>query len=180
MRRRKPDHFYIPKYRYKRFDDITPEDIRKMGGRAIGLDIDNTIAPDGTYKYLSGVPEWLQKMHEAGIPVIIISNGSVFRVAIIAKHFGLPFIHSAGKPSPKGLIRAAKKLGISVSDLVMVGDQLFSDIVSANSCGAIAVRVDSIEKGSLYPWFYKYQWKKEEPYLKMFEEKHGYGYYEDK
>ena len=79
----------MPKYRFHSVLDVTPEDIRKMGARAIGLDIDNTIAPDGTFKFLKGVEHWLDTMRKAGIPVIIISNGTVFRVGPIAKKFGM-------------------------------------------------------------------------------------------
>ena len=89
----------MPKYRFHSVLDVTPEDIRKMGARAIGLDIDNTIAPDGTFKFLKGVEHWLDTMRKAGIPVIIISNGTVFRVGPIAKKFGLPLLQSR---SPRG------------------------------------------------------------------------------
>ena len=98
----------MPKYRFHSVLDVTPEDIRKMGARAIGLDIDNTIAPDGTFKFLKGVEHWLDTMRKAGIPVIIISNGTVFRVGPIAKKFGLPYVCVAAKPKPKGLLRARR------------------------------------------------------------------------
>ena len=50
----------MPKYRFENLTDVTPEDLRKMGAKGIGLDIDNVIAPDGTYKYAEGVREWVR------------------------------------------------------------------------------------------------------------------------
>ena len=146
----------MPKYRFHSVLDVTPEDIRKMGARAIGLDIDNTIAPD-----------------------IIISNGTVFRVGPIAKKFGLPYVCVAAKPKPKGLLRAAAKLGVPIEKLAMLGDQIFSDIKAANRCGAIAVRIDPMPAKSLYPHYYAWKAKREEPIIKEFEKLHGYGVYDD-
>lgn len=169
----------MPKYRFHSVLDVTPEDIRKMGARAIGLDIDNTIAPDGTFKFLKGVEHWLDTMRKAGIPVIIISNGTVFRAGPIAKKFGLPYVCVAAKPKPKGLLRAAAKLGVPIEKLAMLGDQIFSDIKAANRCGAIAVRIDPMPAKSLYPHYYAWKAKREEPIIKEFEKLHGYGVYDD-
>ena len=156
----------MPKYRFHSVLDVTPEDIRKMGALAIGLDIDNTIAPDGTFKFLKGVEHWLDTMRKAGIPVIIISNGTVFRVGPIAKKFGLPYVCVAAKPKP-------------IEKLAMLGDQIFSDIKAANRCGAIAVRIDPMPAKSLYPHYYAWKAKREEPIIKEFEKLHGYGVYDD-
>ena len=163
------DNELMPKYRFHSVLDVTPEDIRKMGARAIGLDIDNTIAPDGTFKFLKGVEHWLDTMRKAGIPVIIISNGTVFRVGPIAKKFGLPYVCVAAKPKPKGLLRAAAKLGVPIEKLAMLGDQIFSDIKAATRCGAIAVRIDPMPAKSLYPHYYAWKAKREEPIIKEFE-----------
>lgn len=92
----------MPKYRFHSVLDVTPEDIRKMGARAIGLDIDNTIAPDGTFKFLKGVEHWLDTMRKAGIPVIIISNGTVFRVGPIAKNSVCRMFALLQSRSPRG------------------------------------------------------------------------------
>lgn len=73
-----------------------------MGARAIGLDIDNTIAPDGTFKFLKGVEHWLDTMRKAGIPVIIISNGTVFRVGPIAKNSACRMFALLQSRSPRG------------------------------------------------------------------------------
>ncbi len=92
-----------PKYRFHSVLDVTPEDIRKMGARAIGLDIDNTIAPDGTFKFLKGVEHWLDTEEKAGIPVIIISKiRTVFRVGPIAKNLVCRMFALSESRSPRG------------------------------------------------------------------------------
>ncbi len=166
----------MPKYRFRSVLDITPDDLRKMGAKAVGLDIDNTIAPDGTLKFIDGAQEWIDSVRAAGFPVTIVSNGTIFRVGPIAKKFGLPFVSLSMKPYTNGLYRAAKRMRVDITELAMLGDQLFSDVKAANRCGAIAVRIDPIPMKSLYPHYYAWKEKRERPIL---EKLHGYGVYDD-
>ena len=176
----KNEDLLIPRYRFRSILDITPDDIRKMGAEGIGVDIDNVIAPDGTFKYIDGIREWADSIRNSGIPVMIISNGNYFRVKAVSKYLGnLPFIHLSRKPSPVSLIKAAKRMNIDITKLAMLGDQLFSDIKAANRCSAIPVRIDPVEGKSLYPHYYKWKAKRESPYIKKFEALHGYGVYDN-
>lgn len=169
----------MPKYRFRSVLDITPDDLRKMGAKAVGLDVDNTIAPDGTLKFIDGAQEWIDSVRAAGFPVTIVSNGTIFRVGPIAKKFGLPFVSLSMKPYTNGLYRAAKRMRVDITELAMLGDQLFSDVKAANRCGAIAVRIDPIPMKSLYPHYYAWKEKRERPILEEFEKLHGYGVYDD-
>ncbi len=166
----------MPRYRFRCVLDITPEDLHKMGAKAVGLDIDNTLAPDGTFNFVEGVHEWIDKIQKAGFPITVISNGTFIRVIPISKYLGnLPYVHLSCKPFSCGLKKAAKRMGVDISELAMIGDQLFSDIKAANRCGAIPVRVDPLPAKSLYPHYYKWKEKREEPILREFEKNHGYG-----
>lgn len=166
----------MPRYRFRCVLDITPEDLHKMGAKAVGLDIDNTLAPDGTFNFVEGVHEWIDKIQKAGFPITVISNGTFIRVIPISRYLGnLPYVHLSCKPFSCGLKKAAKRMGVDISELAMIGDQLFSDIKAANRCGAIPVRVDPLPAKSLYPHYYKWKEKREEPILREFEKNHGYG-----
>ena len=158
----------MPKYRFKSVLDVTPEEMPKMGARAVGLGIDNTLAPDGTMKFIAGSKDWTRTIQAAGIPIILISNATFLRVRPIAKRFSLPDVSLSMKPRTRGLRRAAKRLGVELPELAMLGDQLFSDVKAANRCGAIDVRIDPIPMKSLYPQYYKWKEKRENPILEAF------------
>ena len=102
----------MPKYRYKSVLDISVDDLNKMGAKAIALDIDNTICNDGTTKFIDGLPNWLKKIQDSGIKVMIISNAMPRRPKIVSKALGLPFIASAKKPKPHTLIQGAEMMGV--------------------------------------------------------------------
>lgn len=175
----KQNALLMPKYRFKSVLDVTPDDLRKMGAKAVGLDIDNTLAPDGTMKFIDGAQEWIDCIQGAGFPVMLISNGTILRVAPIAKRFNLPYVSLSCKPFSRGLLQAAKRMQVDITELAMLGDQLFSDVKAANRCGAIPVRIDPIPMKSLYPLYYAWKEKREQPILAEFEELHGYGVYDD-
>ena len=74
-------------------------------------------------------------MQDAGIPVVVVSNNNEQRVAKALEKFDLDFVARALKPFSKGLKEGAKKLNLHPSELVMVGDQLMTDIKATNANG---------------------------------------------
>ena len=87
-------------------------------------------------------PKWVGEYKAAGIPIVILSNAIGLRVLFLAKKLGVDYIAMARKPSPKAVYKAAKRLGVDVAQLGMVGDQIFADVEAANRAGAIPLLVD--------------------------------------
>ncbi len=168
----------LPKYRYKSVLDISTDDLHKMGAKAVALDIDNTICNDGKTNCIDGLEEWLSNVQGAGIKAIIISNAMPRRPKIVAEKLNLPYICKAKKPKPHTLVQGAEMLGVKITELAMVGDQLFADIQAANACGAIPILVDAVKGKTRFPIFYATRRRKSAPFLKEFEKLHGYGYYD--
>lgn len=157
----------VPKYEYEKISDISVEDLRAMGVKGVGIDIDNTTAYDSTLTVFSGVKDWVKTVQDAGIKVIIISNTYSLRAKIISKKIGhIPYIAMARKPMTKNFFLAAKKLGIQVNELAMIGDQLFTDILGANSAGAISILVHYARPEVFLGSRYKKLRAKEHSYLK--------------
>ncbi len=155
-----------PKYFFDRLTDITADDIRNMGAKAVGIDLDNTSFYDNTLKPLPGVTKWLEEMKKAEIPVIIVTNTYNSRAKKISGILGgLPFVGDAHKPAPDGYIKAAKMAKVSVSELAMIGDQLFTDIQGANNAGAISVRVRYVRREILFGLRFRLVRRRERLYL---------------
>ena len=106
---------------------------------------------------------------------MIITNATNPRAGRVAKALSLPYVHLAKKPFSYKLRIAAKRMGVNVTEMAMLGDQLFADVKAANKCGAIAVRIDPMEGETRFPRYYAKRRRKEAPILKEFEKEHGYG-----
>lgn len=169
----------MPKYRYHSVLDITVEDLKRMGAKAVALDIDNTICNDGKENCIDGLTEWIKKVQNAGIKLIIISNAIPPRPRNIANNLSLPYLCFARKPFAHKLRKGARMLGVEINELAMVGDQLFADIKAANRCGAIAIRVEPLKGETRFATYYAVRRKKEEAVIKEFEKLHGFGFYDE-
>lgn len=169
----------MPRFRFKSVLDITIEDLHKMGAKAIALDIDNTICNDGKENYIDGLEEWIAKTQDAGIKIMIISNAIGKRPRRVAEKLGLAHLSFARKPKAHKLLVGAKLMGVKISEMAMVGDQIFADIMAANRCGAIPVLVDALQGETRFPIFYANRRRKEKPIIAEFEKLHGYGVYDE-
>lgn len=158
-----------PKYSFRRITDITVEDLHKMGAKAVAVDLDNTTVIDSSYKLPEETHKWLDTVREAGIQVIIISNTIFTRAWFLGKKMGnIPFIAPAHKPHTKAIRKASEILGVELENLAMIGDQLFTDVISANKAGAISVKVEPMKKEKLFAGHFKKVRERERKYMRQY------------
>lgn len=132
-----------PDYNFQRVEDITPEDIRKMGAKAVAVDLDDTTVKDASFHLPRSSRAWAKDMQDAGIPVIIVTNTYPIRAYILSIKMGrVPYISFARKPHSRPIRKAAEKLGLKPEEIAMIGDTLFKDMLAANRAGAISVKVE--------------------------------------
>ncbi len=163
-----------PKYIYESVTLITPEDLRAMGAEAVGIDLDNTLVYDSTFKPREGAAEWVEKLRAAGIPVIIVSNTNHPRAWVLSKMFRIPYYAMSKKPETKNLRRAAKSAGVPIEKFAMIGDQIFADVFAANECGAISIWVKPFAKEKLFARHFNRMRARERKYCR----EHGIEYRE--
>lgn len=120
------------------------------GYRAIMLDLDNTLVkwndPDPT----PGLMEWLARVQQKGFAACIVSNNSGPRVSEFAAKVGIPFISKAIKPRRKGFREAMDLLGVRPEQTVVIGDQIFTDVLGGNRSGAHTILVVPIDPRELF------------------------------
>ena len=126
--------------------DLTPEFLTGLGARALLLDIDNTVASYTSHEPIPGAVEWAKKMVDAGFRVLVVSNNFKRRVQPFAARFGLGCISFAMKPFPFGYLKARRRLKVKRTECVIIGDQIFTDVIGANLCGMKSVLLTPIEE----------------------------------
>lgn len=119
--------------------------LKSEGVRGIIADLDNTLVG---WKLLEPAPEvaaWVRSALDGGFSVAIVSNNERAWVRSVATGLGvLTFVHTALKPLPFGIFRALKRLRVRRSEAIVIGDQLFTDIVAAKLLGIRAILTDPI------------------------------------
>ncbi|MFF2754240.1 YqeG family HAD IIIA-type phosphatase [Psychrobacillus sp. NPDC058041] len=124
--------FFIPSEFVRSVFHITPELLKEKGIKGIITDLDNTLVewdrPDATPKLI----EWFASMKAAGIQIIIVSNNKEMRVQSFADPLGIPFIYKARKPLGKAFRHALKLMSVKKDEVVVIGDQLLTDVFGGN------------------------------------------------
>lgn len=134
--------FYPTLYR-RRITDVTVEDIHRLGGTCILLDVDNTLTTHDAPELDPAVTAWLEEMKKQYLPVIV-SNNKPERVAPFAEKIGLPYRALAHKPLPGGFRGAAAQQQTAPGCCVAIGDQIFTDILGANLAGMPCILLEPI------------------------------------
>lgn len=136
--------WFKPTWMVESIYSITPAQLEKNNIKAVLTDLDNTLIawnnPEATEESIL----WIEMMKKAGIPVMILSNNSDKRVKVVADHLGLEYIPRGMKPSRRGLRNAQKKLGLPKEEILMVGDQIMTDVLASNRFGVRNVLVKPI------------------------------------
>lgn len=125
--------------------DINIDMLKTLSVDTVFADIDNTVKRYGDNEPYDGVDRWVKEMRRHGIKIILCSNNYKKNVEPFAEKMNLPYVHMCLKPSPFGFYRAKHKLGSKRKNIVVVGDQLFTDIFGANISMLKSILVEPIE-----------------------------------
>ncbi len=132
---------YMPDFALEKAYDVTVDSLKKHGFKVVFVDLDNTLIawnnPDGTPE----MRQWLHDLRDAGIPVVVVSNNKYERVKRAVEKFGIEFEAFALKPFTFGINRALKRFHVQPHEVVMIGDQLMTDIRAAKRAGLKSVLV---------------------------------------
>lgn len=110
-------------------------DLARLHIRNVLIDIDNTIRRRDNDEVPPAVRSWLRSARQKGIKLCLLSNNFHENVYELARELDLPIVAKALKPLPFGFRRALEVVGGTSEDTVMVGDQLFTDIVGSHLLG---------------------------------------------
>lgn len=115
------------------------EPLWRRGLRGIIVDLDNTCCAYHQPELAPGVLDWIAAARDRGFAVVMLSNNFTERVAAVGAQLNIPTVANALKPLPFGFLRALRLLGTSRETTVVIGDQLFTDVLGAKTLGLHAV-----------------------------------------
>lgn len=149
--------------------DLDEDFFASLGCKAVLLDVDNTMTTHDNPVPAEGVVEWLERMKNAGIRFIVVSNNSEERVAPFAKLIEVDFVSKGAKPLPKGYRIACERLDIKPCEAVAIGDQIFTDIIGGNLLGAYTVLTVPYKYEDTL--FFKFKRLMEKPFIAFYKRK---------
>lgn len=155
---------FVPDKYVENYYEITPQMIKSMGGRAVFVDLDGTLVSKNVKTPTDEVLSWIENLIEEKIQFVLISNNTAKRVGEFVKDMDIKNIHSAKKPLHIGFRKARKMISedIKSEEIVMIGDQIYTDTLAAKRYKAKSIYVKPIDVDSFYT---KFRMNVSEPYF---------------
>lgn len=161
--------FFCPDDRKNAFDEADAAYFAENGVSYLILDIDNTIEPYENAEPGERAIAWFSMLKEQGIKAAFVSNNNPERVKIFNKDLSLPFVAHAGKPFAFGIRKAMKMMGAEREKTMLLGDQIFTDVLGAHNAGIRVLTVPPIrDKRDILTRFKR---RLEKPIMKSYERK---------
>ena len=132
---------FKPTWFKKTFQEITVPFLQENGIEVVLTDLDNTLIGWDEKEIDENLLAWVHSLKEAGIKIVLVSNNNEHRIKDAAEKLDVPYVYPGLKPLHKGFKAAQQLLDFDKSKTVMVGDQLLTDILGANTFGVRAIIV---------------------------------------
>lgn len=137
-------YYPVPFAYAKNIFEIDIDFFHKSHVKYLFMDLDNTLD-----SYLSSEPtqrakDFINKLIENKITPVIISNNKGPRVKKYSNCLGIEYLPNSGKPFSGKIKKYMKEKGIDPIEVMMVGDQLATDIKAAKGAKIKSILVDKI------------------------------------
>jgi len=136
---------FRPHHKFARANEITPELLNRLGVRGLILDLDNTLTRWEEDRAAPAVPEWVDTLKQAGIRLVILSNGLREKQETVSRALEVPLVRAPlPKPFAAGFVKALEVIGLPREEVAMVGDIVMTDIWGANRLGIRTMLVEPL------------------------------------
>lgn len=140
-----------PWRRERAITDVDVDELAASGVRCVLFDRDNTVVPRDTGVAPADVMDWICCVREASIALCMVSNNfHSQQVEASAAELGCAVVHHAMKPAPFAVRRALALVGVDASEAVLIGDQVFTDVMAGNLAGVRTILVEPQSTSDLW------------------------------
>ncbi len=135
---------YIPFAHAESIYQIDLEFFSKLGIKYVFADLDNTLDSYRQQTPLEPAIKLKEELSKRGIELIIVSNNRGKRVQKYSKELGVRHWSSLGKPFAIRIKKIMKRLNIKKDEVIMIGDQIVTDISCANGAKIKSVLTEKL------------------------------------
>lgn|SRR5574344_224190 len=134
---------YVPDMYQSSIYVIDYNKLYNRGIRCILFDLDNTLAPVNIKEPTEELKKFIENLKKQ-FKIIIFSNGTKRRVKPFKETLNLDSYSFTCKPFQKNFNKILSNY--KQSEVVIIGDQLFTDIVGGNEAGITTILINPISK----------------------------------
>ena len=135
---------YVPDLYVKSIYYVDYKKLKERGIKCILFDLDNTIAPLSIKKPTKKIKDLFIKLKEMGFKIIIFSNSTKARLKPFKDELEVDCAFNCKKPLRRKFNLVIKEYRFTESEIVIVGDNIITDILGGNKVGITTILVNPI------------------------------------
>jgi len=139
---------FIPKMYLKDIFSIDYKKLINLGYKLIIFDLDNTIGRIDEEICSKETTDFLNALNKK-IKIVVASNSLKSRVSKFCQNLSCDYFYLSLKPTTKVIKKISKKYQVDYKDMVIVGDQVVTDILAGNRLNLMTILVDKIGENDL-------------------------------
>ncbi|WP_279082742.1 YqeG family HAD IIIA-type phosphatase [Lactobacillus apis] len=132
---------FRPRYTIDTIYHLDTDVLQQLNVKAVFSDLDNTLLAWNEFETAEKMDELNQRLAKAGIKLVVISNNNAERIGKVLNPYQIDFVAKSRKPLPFAITKKREQLGLAKDQVMMVGDQLITDIQAGNLAGVESVLV---------------------------------------
>ena len=118
--------------KFQRFEDVTPDLLKKEKVKLLICDLDNTIRLHSEKEPADELADWIEDCRATGVMVVVISNnGRKKMMQKFCEPLGIDCAWWAKKPVSTKLTEMMERFKVAPEDAVMLGDKWSTDVLAA-------------------------------------------------
>lgn len=141
-------NLFRPNMYKKNIFEIDYNKLKEQGITCLIFDLDNTLGLIEHEKCPLKTKKLLKELQKDFL-ILISSNNTKKRIAPYLKDLGIEGVAFSLKPSTKGLRKIKKHYNLNKKEMVMIGDQIVTDILSGNRYKIMTILVDPLGEKDL-------------------------------
>ena len=137
---------YKPTYMIEKVSKIPFVLLERDEIHGLIFDVDNTLTTMG-----KGITEenlkWIKEAQSLGYKICLLSNSiNMKKIRGLMNMLNINGLCFARKPRIQGFEMALNLLDLKKSEVIMIGDQIFTDVLGGNRCKMFTILVDPIKE----------------------------------
>ena len=141
-------HIFKPTMYKKNIFEINYDKLKEMGITCLIFDLDNTLGLIDQKKCPTEAKKLIKELQKDFL-VLISSNNTKDRLEPYLKELGIGGVSLSMKPSTRGLRKIKRDYKLKKKEMVMIGDQLVTDVLSGRNFKIMTILVDPLGKKDL-------------------------------
>lgn len=141
---------FIPDMYQKSIYFIDYDKLKENGIKCLLFDLDNTCVPFKDKRANKKLKDLFDNLGEMGFKVVIFSNASRNRLLPFKNYLNVDCASNCRKPFKKKFNKVIKMFKYDLSDVAIIGDQLFTDILGGNRIGIMTILVNPMSLDDMF------------------------------